>query len=310
MSEGVRRRLLGAVLVLVVAIAMVSLLNAVLPLLSKDLTQAYAAYKGFVVAAIALVVGIAIIQLIASATVIWLKRGREAYLVRNVVLVLGYIVLGFVVASILGLSGETILASAAFSGLVIGLALQPILSNFFSGLLILLSGYVKPGQDVRIAGAIPISFLAFPAYKFFSRDYVVPSVRGRVIEIGLLYTKIVDIDGNVVKISNNMLLNSSVVLEKVYESRRVQIRYEFPVTCSPGLVLSKLREAFNNTLNDYELYIEEQSDKQYYIVLLITTAPPNIKVREFRSKLLKEFIEVHRKLTINGLCQQTQQPAR
>lgn len=310
MVEGVRGRLLGAVLVLVVAIAVVSLLDAILPLLSKDLAQVYAAYRGFIVAAIALVVGITIIQLIASATVIWLKRGREAYLVRNAVLVLGYIVLGFVVASILGLSGETILASATFSGLVIGLALQPILSNFFSGLLILLSGYVRPGQEVRIAGAIPVSFLASPAYKFFSRDYIVPSVRGRVIEVGLLYTKIIDIDGNVVKVSNNMLLNSGVVLEEVYESRRVQIRYEFPVTCSPELVLSKLREAFNNTLNDYELYIEEQSDKEYYIVLLITTAPPDIKVREFRSKLLKEFIEVHRELIINGLCQQTQQPAR
>jgi len=306
----VRRKLIGALLMLIVAVSIVSLLDIVMLYFLKDLAQVYITYRNIVHAVVALIVGIVIIQLFASATVIWLKRGREAYLVRNVILVLGYIVLGFVIASILGLSGESLLASATFSGLIIGLALQPVLSNFFSGLLILLSGYIKPGQDVRIAGGIPLSLLAFPAYKFFSRDYAIPGLRGKVLEIGLLYTKMLDIDGNVVKIPNNMLFSSSIVLEETSESRRVQIRYEFPVTCSPDIVLAELHRVFRGILNDYNLYIEEQSDKQYYIVLLVTITPPDTKTREFRSKLLKEFIDIHRELILSGLCTQTQSSTR
>jgi len=188
--------------------------------------------------------------------------------------------------------------------LILGLALQPVLSNFFSGLLILVSGYIKPGQTVRIAGGIPLSLIAIPAYKFFSRDYMIPSLKGEVLEIGLLYTRILDVDGNVVKVPNNILLNSSVVLEETSESRLVQIRYEYPVTCSPDVVLNKLHEALHNVLDDYNLYIEEQTDKQYYIVLLVATTPPETRTREFRSRLLKEFINVHRELILNGLCTQ------
>jgi small-conductance mechanosensitive channel len=299
-----RRRLVGALLVLITAALVTSLLEVFISYFSKELEEVYARYRGVIHVVVALAVGVVTIQLLASATIIWLHRRREAYLVRNVVLILGYIVLGFVVASMLGVSGESLLASATFSGLILGLALQPVLSNFFSGLLILVSGYIKPGQTVRIAGGIPLSLIAFPAYKFFSRDYMIPSLKGEVLEIGLLYTKILDVDGNVVKVSNNILLNSSVVLEETSESRLVQIRYEYPVTCSPDVVLNKLHEALHNVLDDYNLYIEEQIDKQYYIVLLVATTPPETRTREFRSRLLKEFIKVHRELILNGLCTQ------
>jgi predicted DNA-binding transcriptional regulator len=49
-------------------------------------------------------------------------------------------------------------------------------------------------------------------------------------------------------------------------------------------------------LKDFRVYVEEQSDKNYYTVLVLATTPPNAKVRECRSRLLKQIIKVHREL--------------
>lgn len=249
-----------------------------------------------------LVVGVIVVQLLASFTYSLLKQhGKSAYLVRNVVLISGYIVLTFVIGSILGLGREGILASATFSGLIIGLALQPVLSNFFSGLIMLTTGYVKPGQEVKLAG-IPLAFLQLPPYKFFSRDIHIPNIRGTVVEIGFLYTKILDTDGNLIKVSNNMLLNNSIVLVETEGEKRIQVRYEFPISCDPDLVLSELQKVFDKTLRDYKLLIEEQSEKKYYIVLLIAVTPPKTSGRIYRSNILKEIIKIHRKLILENKC--------
>lgn len=249
-----------------------------------------------------LIIGIVLIQSLASFTYSLLKQhGRSALLVRNVVLIMGYIALSFAIGTILGLGREGILASATFSGLIIGLALQPVLSNFFSGLIILTTGYVKPGQEIKLAG-IPLAFISLPAYKFFSRDIHIPNIRGTVVEVGFLYTKILDTDGNLLKVSNNMLLSNSVVMVETEEERRIQVRYEFPVTCDPDVVFTELQNVFDKMLRDYKLFIEEQSEKKYYIVLLTTITPPKTSGRIYRSNILKEMIKVHRRLVIENKC--------
>jgi small conductance mechanosensitive channel len=298
-----RRRAFSALLVLIAIVVLIVLLEALLQYLPRDIAELYATHRRVLYAILAIIAGAIIIQLLASAALLRLKGLREAYLIRNVILLLGYTILALIVATILGVSGESILASATFSGLVLGLALQPVLSNFFAGLLILLSGFIRPGQDVRIAGGLPVFLLSFPAYKFFSRDYMIPSIKGRVLEIGFLYTKILDTDGQVVKVSNMTLLSSSVVLEEAEESKVIQVRYEFPVMCNPDDVLPELQKSLHGLLeSDYNLYIEEQSDKQYYIVLLRTLAPPHEKTRELRSAIMREFIKTHRKLLAEKKC--------
>lgn len=291
---------LVTVLAVIVSASIIRLMIEVVDIFSR-VREIIHSYR-FLDAVLMAVVGIIVIQLIASATLSAFKHlGRATYVIRNIILIIGYIALALGIGVVLGLSPEGVLAGATFSGLILGLALQPVLSNFFSGLLILLSGYLKPGQEVRIAG-LPVALLSFPAYKFFSRDMLVPSLRGTIVEIGLLYTKILDLDGNLIKISNNMLLSNSMVLTETEEEKRVQIRYEFPVTCNPDEVLAELHLSLGKILGDYRLYIEEQSDKQYYIVIVITTAPPKISARAYRSEVLKEIVKVHRKLLLENRC--------
>ena len=235
-----------------------------------------------------------------------LSRDLQQTLV-NITKIVGYIALILAVLARIGVGPETLIASATFSGLVLGLGLTPILSNFFSGLIILGTGYIKPGKYVKISTtSIPISVLAFPAYKTFSRDTTVPYIRGVVLEIGLLYTKIASTEGELLKVPNSIILNNSVVAEDYEESKKVQVRYEFPVTCDPSLVLSKIRDRISRIVNpgSLEVYVEEQSDKNYFIILVVATSPPEVKVREFRSQLLQEILSVHRELLASKLCTQ------
>ncbi|MEL9940178.1 MAG: mechanosensitive ion channel family protein [Ignisphaera sp.] len=303
---GARNRVIIAFIVIIVVAIAIKILEASINYLPKKFAEFYNTYRSVFIALFVAIGGAITIQLLASAVHILFKGSREAYFVRNIVLVLGYTILLLAIVITLGIGSEGVLAGATFSGLIIGLALQPVLSNFFSGLLILLSGYLKPGQTVRIAGNIPISLLAFPAYKFFSRDYMIPSLKGQILEIGFMYTKILDADGQIVKIPNTVLLNS-IVIEKSEESKTIQVRYEFPIVCNPDNVLYELHRRLQMVIKSYRLYIEEQIDKQYYIVLLIAEAPPNVKTREFRSMILKEFIKTHRDLTNSGICSSTTQ---
>ena len=210
---------------------------------------------------------------------------------------LGYVIVGLIVLALFEVTGVSAVAGATVSGLVIGLGLQPILANLFAGLIILGTGFLKPGANVKISGGLPLSPVAFPAYKMFSRDEFMPALRGIVVEVGLMHTKILSDNGELVKIPNNIAFTNSVVMEEKEEPKIVRVRYEFPIQYDPDTVLEGIRrELDKNKIADYKVYLEEQSDKNYYIVLVVATAPPNIKIREFRSQLLKHIIKVHRTL--------------
>ncbi|MEM2631633.1 MAG: mechanosensitive ion channel family protein [Candidatus Bathyarchaeia archaeon] len=266
-------------------------------LLPEGIREAYLTYFTIVRALTIIVLGALALELVASIITRRLKHlGREIYLIRNVILVVGYIVLGLLVLAMFEVTGISAIASATVSGLVIGLGLQPILANLFAGLIILGTGFLRPGTEVKISGGLPLSAVAVPAYKMFSRDEFMPSLRGVVVEVGLLHTKFLSDSGEIVKIPNNLAFSNSVVIEEKEEPKIVRVRYEFPVEYDPDMVLEKLQETLRKDFQDFKVYVEEQSDKKYYIVLVVATTPPNVKVREYRSKLLRQIIKVHRGL--------------
>jgi len=283
------------IIALVVVILWAFTIQGFLP---EELRQAYLTYFTIVRAITAIMLGVLIIELVASLITVKLKHlGRGVYLVRNVFVVMGYVAVGLIVLAIFEVTGVSAVAGATVSGLVIGLGLQPILANLFAGLIILGTGFLKPGANVKISGGLPLSTVTFPAYKMFSRDEFMPTLRGIVVEVGLMHTKILSDSGELVKIPNNIAFTHSVVMEEKEEPKTVRVRYEFPVQYDPDDVLKRIREELDkNNISDHRVYLEEQSDKNYYIVLLVATAPPNIKVREFRSELLKHMIKVHRTL--------------
>lgn len=266
-------------------------------ILSEEIRQIYFTYSNIIRALTTIMIGMIIIETIASTVTMKLRYlGREVYVVRNIIIVGGYIIIGFILLTIFETTGVGTIAGATVTGLIVGLGLQPIIANLFAGLIILGTGFMRPGTKIKIAGGIPLSPVLLPAYKAFSKDEHIPTLRGTVIEIGLMHTKILSDDGELVKISNNLALNNSIVLEEKSEPKTVRVRYEFPVKYDPEVVLSMLREELNKNFNECKIYLEEQSDKTYYIVIVVAEAPPHTKIREFRSEILKNIIKVHRSL--------------
>ncbi|MEM1564302.1 MAG: mechanosensitive ion channel family protein [Candidatus Bathyarchaeia archaeon] len=291
----VSRRLYYFMFAVVVLIMLwILTIPAILP---EEIRAAYLTYFNIIRAITIVVFGALALELVASVITRRLKHlGREVYLIRNVVLVVGYVVIGLMILAIFEVTGITAVAGATVSGLIIGLGLQPILANLFAGLIILGTGFLRPGTEVKISGGLPLSAVTIPAYKMFSRDEFMPSLRGVVMEVGLLHTKILSDSGEMVKIPNNLAFSNSVVMEEREEPKTVRVRYEFPVEYDPDNVLAKIQKALSKNFQDFRTYVEEQSDKNYYIVLVVAKTPPNVKVREFRSEILKQIIKVHREL--------------
>ena len=229
------------------------------------------------------------------------KYGRKAYIITTVIKIFAYIIAGVVLLTSLGVSPEVALAGGTFSGLIIGLAVQPVLSNFFAGLLVLLTGYVKPGDDVRLlTPEIPYQWAFLPGYKYFSPDYVFVGYRGRIVEVGLLYTLMISDSGVQLKIPNRIIFNATIVnyTPETQLERVLQVRYEFKVDYDPDLVLERVRNALSDMEGVEEIMINEQSDKEYYIVQIRFFVPMGKDWRTVKSEVLKRLIKVHRELKL------------
>jgi hypothetical protein len=74
---------------------------------------------------------------------------------RLFVLLGGYLIAAISVCDLVGLQLRQLLVGGAITGIVIGLAAQPVLGNLFAGLVLLFARPYVPGQQVRVlSGAI------------------------------------------------------------------------------------------------------------------------------------------------------------
>lgn len=220
---------------------------------------------------------------------------KNAPVVGNAVKIIGYVLSLAAAASYLSFSPSTLLATATFSGLVLGLALQPTLGSFFAGILVLITGSVRPGSQVRILSwHIPFQLAFSPGYKYFSPDSVYAGYMGEVKEVGLFFTKIVTEEGQVMRIPNSILATDAAVLSYTEENYVFNVRYEFPNRFDPEKVLLRVRELINQ-YPVVNLFVNEQSDKEYYIVKAVLNAMEKDHAL-IKSEILTRLIRLHREL--------------
>jgi small-conductance mechanosensitive channel len=242
------------------------------------------------------------------------ELGKNAPVLSNSVGVLGYVVAAAAAASYLSFSPTALLAEAAFSGLVLGLALQPTLGSFFAGILILLSGAIRPGSHVRILSwHIPFQWANAPAYKYFSPDSIYAGYMGEVKEVGLFFTKILTEEGQMMKIPNSILATDAAVLSYTEEDYFFNVRYEFPNRFDPEMVLFRIREDIRE-FPLINIYVNEQSDKEYYIVKAVLNAKEKDHAL-LKSEILTRLVRLHRELDVEekanaaGLASPSEKPS-
>lgn len=292
-----KRRLVAVTLKLVligiVSVALYYFAKLFLPLFGVVLD---AEQLNLVKALIIVVAGIIAINIVGNAIIVYLRDrvNEKAYAVGNVVKVIGILAVLLFAISTSRLGAELALLGGAVTGLVLGLALQPVLGNLFAGIIILTTRFVEVGDTVRIvASQVPYQVALFPVYKYFSPDYVAPGYKGRVVEIGLIYTTLILDTGYELRVPNMVLLSSGVVdfTPKWSEKQVVFVRLELPLSV---IDLDKLEEEMRKALeglNVMAVDYTEQSDKDFVIVRVKLEIPPGENWRAVKSEALKRLLK-------------------
>ncbi|PVU74991.1 mechanosensitive ion channel family protein [Acidianus hospitalis] len=227
------------------------------------------------------------------------RTGTGAIIIPSIIKYIGYILVFIGVLATFGVTSAEALAGGTFAGLVFGLALQPVLENFFAGILIISTGFISIGDHIRILNSqIPYMAANLPPYKYFSREYFEQGLEGTVIEIDLFYSRLILENGREYRIPNSLLLKSSVIdyTSKFSKKLYVSIRVEFPLD---KINLNTIEEEVKEALKGFEIeegpYLSEQSDKEHVIISLRIAADVD-NWKKTKSEALKRILALRHKI--------------
>lgn len=147
-------------------------------------------------------------------------------MVRNVILIIGVLV----ALSQIGISLGPLLAGLGIAGFIIGFALQDSLSNFVSGLMILVYRPFDIGDFVEVAG-----------------------VKGQINAMSLVNTSFLTFDNQKLVVPNNMVWQSVITNYTDQETRRVDL--EFGI--SYGDDIDQAEDIIRQVMDGYDTILEE-----------------------------------------------------
>ncbi len=168
-------------------------------------------------ALVMLAVGLAVIRVILVLAKRALNKSpldkTAVSLIRSVLRVTLYVLLGMMVCDRLGIDVSGVLALASVATLALSLALQDILGNVIGGFTLLSNHPFKAGDYVEIAG-----------------------LAGVVQSIDIAYTKLTTLDNKTVFIPNSTVVSSQIINYSATGTRRVDITvrlaYDIPVAAA------------------------------------------------------------------------------
>ena len=243
-------------------------------------------------AAVVLVVGmlaIRIIMKLVDKSMSKTKLEKAAVsLIRSLLRVVLWVLLGLMVASKLGIDVTGVVALASVASLALSLSLQDALSNVIGGFMLLSNHPFHSGDYVEIAGQ-----------------------GGTVQTIDITYTKLTTADNKTISIPNSAVVSSQIVNYSTSGTRRVDINvsasYETPIetvkaalleAARIGTVINTPAEPFAAVLNygesaiEYTLRVWTTADEYWNTMFAINE---NIK-REFDQagvKMTYPHVNVH-----------------
>ena len=160
------------------------------------------------IAIVVLVLGVLIIKLIIFGLkrASGIKRGvaadlsAKSFFIETLKIIL-YVGLAFVIVAILGINITGVVGIASAVTVALGLALQDIIGMFASGLLILNTPNFHTGDYIKVVNT-------------FGQE------EGKVFKISLLYTTLLNVNGQKIYIPNNNITKANVTNFMDHSSRR------------------------------------------------------------------------------------------
>lgn len=241
-----------------------------------------------------LAAGLLIVRSIGNGIIrsLFPKYRERSLSVGNLVKIVGYIIVIIAVIAFTKISTTVALFGGTVTGLVLGYALQPTLDNLFSGILILTTGFIKPGERVRVINwRLPYQWASNPGYKYFSPDYIIPGYDGKVVEVGLFASSIITDQGYELKITNSHILGGGIIkYQTIWEDNFTgSIRVEIPISDMEAFELhaKKVLSKFDDKAS---FYLTEQSDKNYLIYLVKISVPKDQNWLQLKDSILRELL--------------------
>jgi Small-conductance mechanosensitive channel len=269
-------------------------------------------YENYLYGVVWLVVSVLVTHIVSSrirASLAPTIGAANASSVAFVARLVGYIIaiIGFL--AIIRVSIAEALAAGGFTGLVLGLASQFVLSNIIGGITIIVTKPYRVGD--RITFTTWQYGLLAPAYppKFFSQDFLVPGYTGVVTEITLMYTVIRTDDNIPLKVPNSIMAQAAIFVHSDAEYRVVRTKYEVPKDLDPDLVIQRVKGEVSKldfVVGEPSVQILDTSQTTY--VIAVDAACKTIKEEPARSEVIKAVMRAVRAVREGQAAKGGQQP--
>jgi small-conductance mechanosensitive channel len=125
-----------------------------------------------------------------------LGSGRAAS-IRFVLRMAGYAIIILATLELLGISIGRLLVGGAAVGIILGVAAQQALANFFASIVLIIAHPFAVGDDLSLAsGGLGGKY------------------DGKIMDIGLTHTRLKDLDGKIILFPNSALLSGAAIIKK------------------------------------------------------------------------------------------------
>ncbi|QND54758.1 mechanosensitive ion channel (plasmid) [Phyllobacterium sp. 628] len=181
---------------------------------------------------------------------IWTSEAAQRYLhkksglqpnlalaLERIISVAVWVIAALIIVSLAGINLTALAAFGGALGIGVGLGLQKLAASYISGLILLFERSVRVGDNL-----------------------VSEKITGRVTEMTIRYTTIHTTDGLDVLVSNDNLINSTIVNETLSDSN---VRLELPITLSADTDLEKARAIFLDAVEKQPRILKDPAAKVY-----------------------------------------------
>lgn len=257
-----------------------------------------------VIAVAVILIGLLVVKIILAVTRKIVNRGKLKGIAGDFLVTILKVILVFIylitILRVLGIDTSSFVALFTVGTLAISLAIQSVISNFASGIILVTNHPFKEGDFVEIAG-----------------------VSGTVIKITLFATKIKTPDNKIISVPNSSVSGGNITNFSAEENRRVDLT--FPVAY--GSDIDKVKLTIESVLDEHELVLHdegytvrlgEQGESSLNFVCRCWTKNENYWTVTFdlNERMTKKFEEVgieipYNKLDVNiiGKTEEADKPA-
>ncbi len=248
-------------------------------------------------ALLVILVGLIVIKIILTILRKIINRGKLKGIAGNFIVTLFKIILLFIyfiaILRVLGIDTSSFIALLTVGTLAISLAIQSVISNFASGIILVTNHPFKESDFVEVAG-----------------------VSGTVEKITLFSTKIKTTDNKVISVPNSSVASANIINYSTEENRRVDMTFGVAY----GTDIDKAKTVMTSELDNhplvlhdegYTVRLNEQADSALIFVCRCWTKNADYWTVYFdltesmTKRFEKEGIEIpYNKLDVNVISQQ------